>query len=188
MFYKAKYCAECGSELQDYGESFLLRSKFCEVCKPNFKSGELVSKFGSFGIAAIAAIFGFGALVQKTPEKPLNTAKIEIASIAPAPKPPQKAENNQPNNTVQPRQVESNQQVALLSKQPETQAAKQSFDKKTQQNLPEVQQNSALEAVYVCGAKTKKGTPCARKVKGSVRCWQHLGQEAMLPAKDLKIQ
>ena len=29
------------------------------------------------------------------------------------------------------------------------------------------------EEVYICGARTKKGTPCSRRVHGPVRCWQH---------------
>jgi hypothetical protein len=29
------------------------------------------------------------------------------------------------------------------------------------------------EVVYVCGARTKKGTPCQRRVRGPGRCWQH---------------
>ena len=29
------------------------------------------------------------------------------------------------------------------------------------------------EKVYTCGARTKKGTPCSRRVSGPVRCWQH---------------
>ena len=36
------------------------------------------------------------------------------------------------------------------------------------------------EAVYFCGAATKKGTPCSRRVKRpGERCWQHAGMPAM---------
>lgn len=31
-------------------------------------------------------------------------------------------------------------------------------------------------ALYFCGAITKKGTPCSRRVKSPGRCWQHIGQ------------
>ena len=44
------------------------------------------------------------------------------------------------------------------------------------------------EDVYICGAKTKKGTPCSRRVHGPVRCWQHKGLPAMLPMEKLKIK
>lgn len=43
------------------------------------------------------------------------------------------------------------------------------------------------EAQYFCGAQTKKGTPCSRRVKGNVRCYQHQGMPAMLAGDKLKI-
>jgi hypothetical protein len=46
---------------------------------------------------------------------------------------------------------------------------------------------TANEQVYICGARTKKGTPCSRRVHGPVRCWQHKGSPAMLPLEKLKI-
>jgi hypothetical protein len=42
--------------------------------------------------------------------------------------------------------------------------------------------------VYICGARTKKGTPCSRRVHGPVRCWQHKGMPAMLPQEKLRVQ
>lgn len=43
------------------------------------------------------------------------------------------------------------------------------------------------EEIYICGARTKKGTPCSRRVHGPVRCWQHKGMPAMLPQEKLRI-
>jgi len=45
----------------------------------------------------------------------------------------------------------------------------------------------AEDVVYICGARTKKGTPCSRRVHGLVRCWQHRGLPAMLPADKLMV-
>jgi hypothetical protein len=57
---------------------------------------------------------------------------------------------------------------------------------------PSAAQNSAPaspeEVVYMCGARTKKGTPCSRRVHGPVRCWQHKGMPAMLPQEKLLIK
>src|SRR6267378_6013859 len=39
---------------------------------------------------------------------------------------------------------------------------------------------AAPEEIYTCGARTKKGTPCSRRVHGPVRCWQHKGMPAMM--------
>ncbi|MBV9923917.1 MAG: hypothetical protein JOZ96_02680 [Acidobacteria bacterium] len=43
------------------------------------------------------------------------------------------------------------------------------------------------EVVYICGARTKKGTPCQRRVRGPGRCWQHKGLPAMLPPSKLVV-
>jgi hypothetical protein len=45
-----------------------------------------------------------------------------------------------------------------------------------------------VEQLYTCGARTKKGTPCSRRVHGPVRCWQHKGAAAMLPSDKLLIR
>jgi hypothetical protein len=45
----------------------------------------------------------------------------------------------------------------------------------------------AAEIVSICGARTKKGTPCSRRVRGTGRCWQHRGKPAMLPASKLIV-
>ena len=52
-------------------------------------------------------------------------------------------------------------------------------------------QNSSAPLIeddtYVCGARTKKGTPCSRRVHGPVRCWQHKGMPAMVPIEKLRV-
>ena len=50
------------------------------------------------------------------------------------------------------------------------------------------QTDAAVEDVYICGARTKKGTPCSRRVHGPVRCWQHKGMPAMLPKEKLMVK
>jgi hypothetical protein len=47
---------------------------------------------------------------------------------------------------------------------------------------------SVAEEIYVCGARTKKGTPCSRRVHGPVRCWQHKGMPAMLSPEKLRVK
>ena len=48
--------------------------------------------------------------------------------------------------------------------------------------------NTVEADVYICGARTKKGTPCSRRVHGPVRCWQHKGMPAMLPQEKLQVK
>jgi len=47
---------------------------------------------------------------------------------------------------------------------------------------------SIEEEVYLCGARTKKGTPCLRRVQAPRRCWQHKGMPAMLPQEKLLVK
>lgn len=49
------------------------------------------------------------------------------------------------------------------------------------------QPNASIEDIYTCGARTKKGKPCSRRVHGPVRCWQHKGMKAMVEQEKLKI-
>jgi hypothetical protein len=53
---------------------------------------------------------------------------------------------------------------------------------------PNSSAGSVEEPVYICGARTKKGTPCSRRVHGPVRCWQHKGLPAMLPLEKLLVE
>jgi len=46
----------------------------------------------------------------------------------------------------------------------------------------------APREVYFCGARTRKGSPCSRRVPGPTRCWQHLGAPAMLPQEKLLLK
>ena len=45
----------------------------------------------------------------------------------------------------------------------------------------ESQQLRSSETVYICGARTKKGRPCSRRLPEAVRCWQHKGMPSMIP-------
>jgi len=49
--------------------------------------------------------------------------------------------------------------------------------------------DSTDDAVYICGARTKKGTPCRRRVHvAGERCFQHKGMPAMVPLDKLIVQ
>jgi len=47
----------------------------------------------------------------------------------------------------------------------------------------------ADETVYICGARTRKGTPCRRRVHtAGERCYQHEGMPAMVSLDKLTIK
>lgn len=48
---------------------------------------------------------------------------------------------------------------------------------------------SVNEEVYLCGARTQKGTPCRRRVHfAGERCYQHKGMPAMVPLEKLTVK
>jgi len=45
------------------------------------------------------------------------------------------------------------------------------------------------DAVYICGARTQKGTPCRRRVHAAGdRCFQHKGMPSLVPLSKLVIR
>jgi hypothetical protein len=45
------------------------------------------------------------------------------------------------------------------------------------------------DAAFICGARTKKGTPCRRRVHAAGdRCFQHKGMTAMVPLDKLEVK
>jgi hypothetical protein len=176
MFYRASYCCECGEKIERLSDSLLSSSKFCEVCKPNFRLENFAPK-GLVGIGLLGAVFGFGSFLQKPAEPRQQVQKGEIAMIASVP--------SQSANRIKAEKPAANLNVVNASPKLETKKVTSSFEKQvavSKEAKPEIE---VSEPAYYCGAKTKKGSPCSRKVKGAVRCWQHAGQPAMLPTNQL---
>ncbi len=176
MFYKPVYCCDCGEKIERLSDSLLSISKFCEVCKPHHKF-ETYAPRCIVCIGILGTIFGFGSFLQKPNQQVIAFKKSEISTIAPvAPVAKQPVapslKSEKASVKVEEVKIGTNQEV-------------QTFDIKTAPLAKEIVENTSSEPVYFCGVKTKKGTPCSRKVKGAVRCWQHLGQTAMLPQNKL---
>ena len=56
-------------------------------------------------------------------------------------------------------------------------------------NTNNTQASLTDDPVYICGARTKKGTPCRRRVHtAGERCYQHKGMPAMVPLEKLIIK
>ena len=55
-------------------------------------------------------------------------------------------------------------------------------------NAAAEKQLATVEEIYTCGARTKKGKPCSRRVHGPVRCWQHKGMKPMVAQERLRIK
>jgi hypothetical protein len=59
----------------------------------------------------------------------------------------------------------------------------------TRRNAETLNPLPADEKAYICGARTKKGAPCHRRVHAAgERCFQHKGMPAMLPLDKLVVK
>lgn len=159
MLYKPKYCADCGERVERTDWKPWTSRRFCRVCEADKGVHDLVPRIVVL-LGVAAGIFGLGVYMQK-PEKPLSITRAAIAESAP----------EKQGVTSEPR--------TLLSKpQPPNEALKDESSTASTRASKEVApdadaQNTGLDGVLYCGARTKKGTPCKRLVKGTGKCWQH---------------
>ena len=175
MSYKPKFCCQCAEKIERVDWKPWTSRRFCELCETEFGVHEKIPLFVAIGGLLIGAI-GFTNYLR-TPET-TNVAPTQF--ISRGTQNADKTESNRANLS------DSNSQTRTL-----TQANKTNVENVSPQKLttkkPETASNSVQEVSYICGAATKKGTPCSRHVKGGGRCWQHEGQPAILPQEKLIV-
>ena len=92
------------------------------------------------------------------------------------PSPPPLIIQRQANSPLSDLPVDLNTKHAVDDK--DTAAARQNPDS-----------GSVDDVVYLCGARTQKGTPCRRRVHSlGERCYQHKGLPAMVPLEKLVVK
>lgn len=179
MSYEPNYCPHCGEKIERTGRKYLT-SWFCENCESSFKKEDWLPRLWLI-LSGLAFLLGFGSYL-KTPEKPLNLTTNQFALVTSNKNSGQKNEQISVNSTAQ-------NSVNKTNVQTDSALQNQSKLETSPKNAAQIETKSPQiiesEPVYFCGAQTKKGTPCTRKVKGGGRCWQHTGLPAMLPKEKL---
>jgi len=157
--YRPNFCAECGERLARKSWRALFGGRFCVAC---------VRRLGTIVIAkpvailAITAITSF-ALVRclRPPAPPLLIQRAANSPLSDLPV-------NLNDTTRTPNRKESDSR---------------------NQNAAALKSQAADEPAYICGARTKKGTPCHRRVHAAgERCFQHKGMPAILPLEKLEVK
>ncbi|MEQ1607002.1 MAG: hypothetical protein ABL999_19225 [Pyrinomonadaceae bacterium] len=170
MLFRPNFCANCGEKIERPEWFPWTSRRFCSVCEIEFKGQELLPKVVVV-LSLLVGTFGIGAYLKsgtpesdlqasrqpkKAYEQPAPIAKMPATNVS-APLPPTgSAFNGQP---------EQHSFSSTTGTRPPA-----------QQNKPKIETD---EPVNFCGAETKKGTPCSRRVKGNTRCYQHIGMPAM---------
>lgn len=164
--YRPNFCADCGERvLRERWRAWTSR-RFCPACEKRF--GRAWPRPLAACCLIACAAFAAGRLMRPPPP-PLTIERGELplpALLAQQPRgsSPHPAPPSQP--------------------APQSQTPTQYGPDGTALERP----TDPSEVVSVCGARTKKGTPCSRRVRGAGRCWQHRGKPAMLPASKLIVR
>jgi len=178
MPYKPKHCCQCGEKIERVDWQPWTSRRFCELCATELGIHDWIPRI-LVGIALLFGLYGIGSYFQK-PEKQLNIAAQQMAVSD------GKIEAIRPKTDAQVSTgggVQTATQTSNFNVPPKTQTAPTAPDLKIKQaTAPAVE---PAEKVYFCGAPTKKGTMCSRRVKNGGRCWQHEGQAALLPPEKL---
>lgn len=175
MLYKPTFCCQCGEKIERQKWSLWTSRRFCENCETDFRKEEFLIPGILICLTLTSGLLAFGSFFQ-SPEKPLLvTTRKNVRESSDNSAHNRENSKNQFSEANQ-NSVNNNSRIIALQKSSEIPV--------NSAKSPE-SQISADETVYFCGAQTKKGMPCSRKVKGSSRCWQHRGQPAMLPKNKL---
>ena len=184
MLFRPSFCANCGERIDRSEWGIFTSRRFCQVCESEFKGQDLIPRF-IVGVCLLIGVFGFGGYLKsgsvasesqliKQPKKFVDQPAAS-AQMAPAEKTATASGNA---NFAIPPVLESPGKVPQL---------------RTDARMQEPQkvakfQDEPAEEVYYCGASTAKGTPCKHRVKGNVRCFQHVGMPSLLPPGKLRIK
>ncbi len=190
MLYKPKYCCNCGERIERINWTVFSSRKFCELCETEYKFDEILPKaiavillgFGFWGFGSLFIVSDSTLTIEKTNQTQNSSPNIKRSLKSSSLQDESESfgynlndkENTSTKNPKQESSVTTESKKNLLSK-----------DSLVTTNVTEGKQKKTDEPVYFCGAETKKGTPCSRRVKGGGRCWQHKNREAIVPTKQL---
>jgi hypothetical protein len=160
MLYRPNYCCNCGEKIERVEWNLLTSRRFCEVCSIEKRAYDIVPRL-AVAAGALAMMFGFGSLWTGSgrAEPKATESAVGVRSGLPAAVPAQ------PSGKV-------NEPGGELVQTTNGQIAEQARTEPTVATVAEKNSDK-----YFCGALTKKGTACSRKVKAKgVRCFQHEGR------------
>ncbi|HEX8457717.1 MAG TPA: hypothetical protein VF656_10505 [Pyrinomonadaceae bacterium] len=166
--YKPNFCAECGGRVVRLSWRVWTSRRFCEGCEGRFRRGRILRP-----LALCVVLFGAGFVLGRALRHAPPPLVIErVAANAPV------GASQISNSGKESRATKESDGLANAAPPAVYGADGTETERPTD---PE-------EVVSICGARTKKGTPCSRRVRGTGRCWQHRGQPAMLPAAKLLVR
>ena len=172
MFYKPNFCCGCGEKIQRSEWGILTSRRFCDVCAIENQGHEWMQRVAVV-LAFLVGLFGFGSYLKSgmmfAPAALNRPEQISVPVSETSLKPSRRTVPEESRILGSPG-ISSEDQTLRLNSGPRAPTKEQ----------PARQTIASDGPVYYCGAMTKKGKPCARRVKTKGRCWQHVGQPSAL--------
>ena len=159
--YRPNFCCDCGSRIERSRWRFWTSRKFCSDCAPRFRKAQLFAPAIAGATLFTVGLIAGSAILRSAPP-PLIVERGELPAVsAPVMKGGSRDGETGGRERTQPGPEPAYGPDGTVSERPTD---------------PE-------EVVAICGARTQKGTPCQRRVRGTGRCWQHRGMPAMIPTE-----
>ena len=163
--YRPNFCCECGERVARARWRVWTSRRFCDACGRRFRRKRLGVPL-LLSLASAGAFFLLGRATRPaSPAAVFERGALDLTRL-PAPDSARTREARRDASNSAPTKPEP-------AYGPDGTANERPTD--------------PTEVVYVCGARTKTGTPCSRRVRGPGRCWQHRGMPAILPPSKLVV-
>lgn len=151
---KPNFCSECGERIARARWRFWTSRRFCAGCARRFRKGQIL-----LPLIAGATLFCLGLAagrMGRSHPPPLIIERGQLSAL-----PAATTNNGAPRADAEP----GADAQATPRPEPSYGPSGTASERPTDPN----------ETVSICGARTQKGTPCKRRVRGTGRCWQHKG-------------
>lgn len=156
--YKPNFCSDCGTRIERSRWRVWTSRRFCSDCAPRFRKAQIL-RLTVAGAALFLVGLVLGRAARPAPP-PLIVERAQLSEITSAP-----ADDG------------NRDAGAAKNAEPHYGPDGTATERPTEPD----------EVVSICGARTQKGTPCQRRVRGTGRCWQHKGMPAILPPQKLIV-
>lgn len=177
MFYKPKFCCSCGERIERIDWKLSTSRRFCEFCEIEHKPYDLIPRF-VVGFALLVGVLGFGSYLQKAnPELNASVKPLESSSNA---RRTLISDSRQPGVTNPEKRAPDKADVHDRVVLPATTDG--SLMAGSEKEQLKKRPTTSDDLAFYCGALTKKGKPCSRRVKSKERCWQHSGRQSIVSA------
>lgn len=163
--YRPNFCVECGARIVRTRWRLWTSRRFCDACARRTLRARLLWPSLAFAAIFLTGLVAGRAMRPHAP--PLDIERAEANTLSALSKDAPRTQTQGGTALAQTAQTNDASSASETAYGPDGTTNERPTDPN--------------ETVSICGARTKKGTPCSRRVRGTGRCWQHKGMPAIIP-------